>query len=490
MTTKRLFLLLLSLGVLLRTVLIWHAPLWYDENFTYLVSRLPFDRMIQATAGDVHPPLWYALLWPFYQLFPDLPLWFIRVPALVFSCLGLWLFWRLMERMEITDQVKLIALAIFAISPLQVYYAQEGRAYSLLLVLVLWAVISILDRAWVPFTIAAVLMVYTHTYGLIYCVVLAIVAVWLRRENWRGVLVSGLVTVLLFIPWALVMFQQMQTLGNGYWISDREPAAILYTLYRLVFFTSGKSTTELPAMFVGFSWLMLAIVYAIRRKQPVMLWLTFAPLGVAWLITLLWQPIILFRAFLPMTPFLCILLAQPLAAWKPRMQLYAAVFIVPLVLVRLQSIYVYSTDVKDLGNILATAEVIRDRWQPGDLIVHVGDGSYVTLTPILLATDYPSIHVPDCGWTLGRLSDQTRQALGVDVRYPEPGRRLWILYGETPLSPPCRPVQFAPLLEDASLVMVIEETDYQFSHLYLLDPSHAGLEQNCYYDLANELECH
>ena len=65
---------LATLGILLRIVPIWAQPTWYDENFTILLARLPLDRLLQATAGDVHPPLWYLICWPLAHL-PSQPLW-------------------------------------------------------------------------------------------------------------------------------------------------------------------------------------------------------------------------------------------------------------------------------------------------------------------------------------------------------------------------------------------------------------------------------
>jgi len=54
---------MIALATLLR---LWLAvlpePLWYDEAFSAAVARLPVDRMIAATAGDVHPPGYYVAL--------------------------------------------------------------------------------------------------------------------------------------------------------------------------------------------------------------------------------------------------------------------------------------------------------------------------------------------------------------------------------------------------------------------------------------------
>src|SRR3990172_8957004 len=37
--------------------------LWYDEAFSAHLAALPLPRLIAATAGDVHPPLWYIIEW-------------------------------------------------------------------------------------------------------------------------------------------------------------------------------------------------------------------------------------------------------------------------------------------------------------------------------------------------------------------------------------------------------------------------------------------
>ena len=59
--TRKSFWTIFAVAAALRFFMIARAPLWYDENFTLILARLPFEGMIQATAGDVHPPLWYVL---------------------------------------------------------------------------------------------------------------------------------------------------------------------------------------------------------------------------------------------------------------------------------------------------------------------------------------------------------------------------------------------------------------------------------------------
>jgi len=80
------------LGSLLRLAWIWTQPLWYDENFTLAVLRLPLDRMWTAILGDVHPPLFYLLYKPFALL--ELPTWCLRIPSVLLGILSLWLAWK------------------------------------------------------------------------------------------------------------------------------------------------------------------------------------------------------------------------------------------------------------------------------------------------------------------------------------------------------------------------------------------------------------
>jgi len=102
---QRTFLTLFVVAFVMRVFMIWDAPLWYDENFTYILARLPLDRMIAATAGDVHPPLWYLIEWAMYHLLPQLPAWAIRLPALTCSLLSLMMFYLLCEALHINERV-------------------------------------------------------------------------------------------------------------------------------------------------------------------------------------------------------------------------------------------------------------------------------------------------------------------------------------------------------------------------------------------------
>jgi uncharacterized membrane protein len=142
--TKRWLLVLFAIAAILRLGFVWIAPAWYDENFTLIVSRLPFDRMLLAVAGDVHPPLWYLLLWPLGQL--HAPIWVLRIPAALLSVFSVGIFWSILGALELSPRVRVAALVLMAILPIQLYYAMEARMYTLLEFLVLAAVLRSEER--------------------------------------------------------------------------------------------------------------------------------------------------------------------------------------------------------------------------------------------------------------------------------------------------------------------------------------------------------
>ena len=94
--------------------------------------------MLRLTALDIHPPLYYALLGGWSQLFGLAPA-ALRLLSVIFGVLavpvaysvGKWLAGR---------RAGLVAALLLAINPFHVYYSQEIRMYGLM---VLWSLLAI-----------------------------------------------------------------------------------------------------------------------------------------------------------------------------------------------------------------------------------------------------------------------------------------------------------------------------------------------------------
>ena len=122
--------------------------LWYDETVSVYLSRLPLPAMLAHTAGDIHPPGYYALLHAWQAVTaPSLAhgLEFLYAfPSLVFGLLALPLLYALGRRL-FGPRTGLAALWLAAFAPFLVWYSQEVRMYTLgafLGLLCLWALLK------------------------------------------------------------------------------------------------------------------------------------------------------------------------------------------------------------------------------------------------------------------------------------------------------------------------------------------------------------
>ena len=440
MKSNRLPLLLAAIGVILRIVPAWGMPVWYDESFTLLVARLPFDRLIAATAGDVHPPLWYLLIWPLAHI-PGLPAWLVvRLPALLAGIACIWVWWKILQLVVTNDRVRMVAFGLFCILPQQIYYSQEGRMYSLLTLLVLLAWLCILQRRWVWLAVVTSAMLWLHNYGLLYAAALWLAALVYDRRNWKAATLAISAAGISFLPWIYILFRQMGAITGDYWIQHFTVPSVLgdmaHTFFGVVFVNF-----DMLNLAVYFGLLTWVLIWSLRRwtlDLPAVI-LAFLPLTLAALISVVWQPIMLFRALIPSAAFVCLILAEPVETLGRRPLMLAGIFLGPVLLINLANVVTRSG--------WASASIVADKdvitmvdagWQEGDLLYYVDDGTFVTGSPTWQHIDN-ALQEPQCSTVLGGLTDQTQEALGMKSGYLPPNYpgRIWVITGITPLFSSC-----------------------------------------------------
>ncbi len=235
--------LVLVLGVAFVTRLLATRALWLDETTTIAQARLPFGDMIaQLQTWDVHPPLYHVVMWGWTRLFGSGEL-AVRMPSILAGVATVAVVY-LLGRDLFSRRAGLLAATATAVAPVLVWYGQEARMYSLVLLLALvavWAQSRIVNgaagRHWVVYTAASVLLLWTHYFAVLYVAVqqLAFALVWWRRRHepdgrsflhrWAAALagLSVLVAPLWFVLWPqLQAFRAREAMGDGH----LEPAAI------------------------------------------------------------------------------------------------------------------------------------------------------------------------------------------------------------------------------------------------------------------------
>lgn len=478
----------------LRVAGIWIPQLWYDENFTLILARLPFDRMIAATAGDVHPPLWYVIEWMFIRLFPDpglLPAWMLRIPAFAFSMIAFVVFRYVLDELQIPERVKIGALVLMAILPMQIWYAQEARMYSLLELEVLLALLFALRGNFIGLFFASLAMLYTQNYAAFYLACIAFVVLlldgWTTRPRLVLLLTSQSISAVLFLPWVKVMANQMTTINGRYWIQEQSVGDVLNTVYKLFWTSSMPSFGLFSALLVTFMAITVGVLHLVKSKHPAMwtvLIMAFGPLLLAWIASVLWQPILLFRPLIGIAPFLYIVAAWPMDKLFERGQIkswremaIAGALIIPIFVSGLGGYYKNVPDMKSDGAVsplIDALDYVKANWRDGDVIYYTDDGPMVNLSPY--ASGLPQYEMAACGDrlnvgpVLGSLSPATRAAIGIPVAELSEleFERAWVFAPSSPLHPQCYEDHIAPYTPGDPLI-VVDDNAFISSGVWLVE---------------------
>lgn len=414
-------------ALVLRLAGIGLDALWYDESFTLHIARLPLPQMMQAVLGDVHPPLYYLIVWAVGHLagFNETTL---RLPSAVFSAACSVEVFKLVKSV-IGDREARTASIIMAIAPAFVSYGQEGRSYALLALLILVTLRAVIDGKWARAGLAAAAVMYTHNLGALYLPFVGLLA--LARSPRQAIKTfSG--SLALYLPWLPSALYQLQTLSQGFWIAPQTIGALPYaalftTLYvrwpqwaaiHIIMFTTGMTIFSLWTL--RSSW----------RKLLPLLGLAGAPPVVMLLISWLWRPIFLERGLLPSGAALLSLWGIALARWQGPNRRAALAICGPLFVAGLVAFYVMPGEF----NWRQFGQIIDQNWQPGDFVYHMNVTSWIETDTYL---DHTSYLYPESNDLSQNLSDQTKDALGIErVPFDDLARtheRVWFLWVNGPL---------------------------------------------------------
>lgn len=193
-------------GAVLRVLLLGAKSLWFDEASTLLLAGRPLAELVPLlVSNEVNPPLYYALMHFWLGPFAD-PREGLRLFSALCGIGSLFALRSLAGRL-LPERARLPALLLAAASSFWIHVAQDGRAYSLLLLISLLSTRAAFElaaekpraRLWAGYAALAALGLYTHYY---YAILLAGHAIWLaRRSDPRGFLLSHAAAALAFAPW-------------------------------------------------------------------------------------------------------------------------------------------------------------------------------------------------------------------------------------------------------------------------------------------------
>jgi len=232
--------LILIMAFTLRSFGLWDRALGVDEGVT-LAYGYSFEEAIGFSNSDFYPPLSYALFVPFLVLFGELG------TRIVFAFLGtfaVYVFFLLAKKF-FPEKEALLAAALFALNPFNVFYSVQLRQYLPLLVLFLLSFYFLLEflknNSWknlAKFTVPAALMMYVHYIALFYIFPLGIFALWTQWKK-RKLKKIGVAIIFLFVvfislvPLALTQYSEFTGTNYSSENSSLDLTNLPYAFYKL-----------------------------------------------------------------------------------------------------------------------------------------------------------------------------------------------------------------------------------------------------------------
>lgn len=299
---------------------LFFRPFWYDETFTS--SIVQSSNFFTAVAGDVHPPLYYGIVWMAAQILGHSE-WAMRLPAFVSGLLIIPVMYSIGKWHHGGNIGRWFALLV-ALLPTTIYYSVEAR-YPMMLVLMLALSYRGLQtrRAWlvvVPLAVANLLHVNAWFYTVSFLLMFFI------QRGWRCVPYALLPSATI-VAWLPVALNQAQDVANGFWLPQ-------YSAYMFaVEMTIGSRFVNHALAFPmqGAFMLVVLVAFVMYRWKATRLWLValVLPATFQYLVGVVWHPIYLPRTLI----FSGLLLMLPVAIWIAhyRLKVLFALFAISMV---------------------------------------------------------------------------------------------------------------------------------------------------------------
>ena len=241
---------IMLLGGALRFYGLGIQSLWSDELASWYFSRADgVGQVVSNVREDIHPPGYFVILHFAQGAFGNSE-WALRLPSAVAGWLSIPAIYLLGRRIY-SDREGLIAALLVAVSWTGIYFSQETRSYSILILLSIvaaylwWGVMcGLREERGLPaaetlaYIMVAVLCAYAHYFGALLISLQGVaLAVLAYRSFFRVVLIYAPVS-LAYALWLPGMAYQMRnSTAQGAWIGE----ATLSTFPKYVLFVFGRS---------------------------------------------------------------------------------------------------------------------------------------------------------------------------------------------------------------------------------------------------------
>ena len=229
--------------LLLQVIWLPEKELWLDETHSALLSGKSFQDMLLFIKGDVHPPLYFALLWVWSNIFGNEPI-VLKSFSVFITTITCFLFIYISRNIGLSKPIAIITTSLFVFSPVLFWYSIEARMYSLRIrisVLILIYVEKVTNKSdnkkhdIFLLGILLALLFYTHYTAIFYIFGLffwSLYLIYKRQIDYKLLLTVGIVFLILTSPWIPVVKDQVSVkkteLGSMHYDARRDENTIHY----------------------------------------------------------------------------------------------------------------------------------------------------------------------------------------------------------------------------------------------------------------------
>ncbi len=395
--------LILLLAAAMRILGAGAQPLWTDEGHSLFISENPVERLLD----NHHPPLYFAALNVWSHLAGDsrLALRFLSIGATLLAFAATYR----LGRDWFGLSAALAAVALLAVSDLNIEYSRQVRHYAWLVLGVSLSSLTFLRylkthqrRLLIPYILSLLFLFYSHYLGFMLVPIHGLFGLLLWRGSWpnkRRLIVAWAATAIGYLPW-VVAIRHLLILAQEGGLASR-PGALASTADALQTVVALLSDGQ-AALIFGFAAVGTWLVLRRPRLEMVSLARLYVlATGVGLLALMLvmnnWLTVLTPRTLVFLTPALFLLVGYGLSALPPRPR---GLLVSLGVVVGLANTAVvqprYNND--DAAALLAAHE------QPGDLVIlETGFDDNAFAYEIEAAVDDPQVElIRTIVWTSSR----------------------------------------------------------------------------------------
>ena len=226
-------LIVLIIGFALRVRIISSNEFWYDEAFTGILLKLPFNQFWEVMVKDVNPPLYYLFTKVILAVTGPSDL-AIRAVSLFFGMALICIAFLISRKLFEDNETAILTALLVAVSPFFVEYSVEARAYTMYGFLMLSAFYMYLQKKFPQMILVSALALATHYLAIIFILNLAIIIAANKSISIKHRFTTAIFLVLMCTGTAYYAYTHSQSI-NSEWVTKANLLSIQQSIGTFLF---------------------------------------------------------------------------------------------------------------------------------------------------------------------------------------------------------------------------------------------------------------